>query len=424
MTKNLLEDMVRTKRMRKEEAPEEIERPELRERFYLEENKKNRGSQYALWFVALVAVVFLFFAVSFVFSGAKVIVNPKAKDLAFSESLSAVKDSNTDNLSFDLVVISGEEKKTMQGGEEKDVSEKAQGAVLIYNAFSSSSQTLSVDTRLEGSNGKIYKTKTKIVVPGMTKNGIPGSVEVEIYAIEAGEEYNSDPLDFKIFGFKGTSKYDKFYARSKGKITGGLVGKFRQISDVEKTTAVNELKDVLQAKLSKKVIDQIPSGFVLFKDSTFLNIDDENVDYASADGIVSVDVEGTLYGFLFNERKLTKKIIETDTETYDVDDVFISNIKDLTFSLPAQAGLANKDAVSFTDVKNITFTLSGAPKIVWKVDTENLAGDLLGKQKKDFYQILSQYPNIKSADLSLKPAWKTSFPDKSKDIKIIVNYPE
>jgi len=75
-------------------------------------------------------------------------------------------------------------------------------------------------------------------------------------------------------------------------------------------------------------------------------------------------------------------------------------------------------------VKNIAFNLSGTPKVVWKVDTEKLISDLLGKRKKDFYQVLSQYPDIKSADLALKPAWRTSFPDKSKDIKIIVNYPE
>lgn len=414
MAKNLLQDMVRVKRIRKEEALEEIERPESRAHSYLEADRKNRGSQYALWLVALISVVFLFFAISFVFSGAKVVVNPKVKDVTFSGSLSAVKDSNTDDLSFDLVVVSGEEKKTVQGGEEKDVSEKAQGTILIYNAFSSSPQILSVDTRLEGSNGKIYKTKTKTVVPGMVKDGTPGKVEVGIYASEAGEEYNSDPLDFKIFGFKGNPKYSKFDGRSIGKITGGLKGKFRQISDVEKTA----VKDALQGKLFKKVSDQIPSGFVLFKDSAFLNIDDENVDYTSGDGMVSIDIKGTLYGFLFNERKLTKKIIETDAETYNIDDVFVSNMKDLAFSL------TTKDAILFKDVKNIAFNLSGMPKIVWKIDSEKLISDLLGKRKKDFYQILSQYPDIKSADLKLTPAWKTSFPDKSKDIKIIVNYPQ
>ena len=49
----------------------------------------------------------------------------------------------------------------------------------------------------------------------MTKDGKPGSVEVGIYGSSAGPEYNSIPIDFKIFGFKNTPKYAKIYARSK-----------------------------------------------------------------------------------------------------------------------------------------------------------------------------------------------------------------
>ena len=51
-------------------------------------------------------------------------------------------------------------------------------------------------------------------------------------------------------------------------------------------------------------------------------------------------------------------------------------------------------------------------------------GDLLGKKKADFNDAMSQYSNIDSADLSISPIWALSFPDKSKDINIIVNYPK
>src|SRR6185436_19331087 len=101
-----------------------------------------------------------------------------------------------------------------------------------YNNYSTASQNLDIDTRLEGSNGKIYKTKTKIVIPGM-KDGKTGSVEVKVYASVAGPEYNSAPLDFKIFGFKGTPKYSKFYGRSKGALSGGAKGKAPALSAEE-----------------------------------------------------------------------------------------------------------------------------------------------------------------------------------------------
>ncbi|KKS58064.1 MAG: hypothetical protein UV23_C0017G0011 [Candidatus Nomurabacteria bacterium GW2011_GWF1_42_40] len=344
--------------------------------------------------------------------------NPKTQDIILNESLSAVKNSDTNDLSFDLMVISDEENTTIQVSGEKDVSEKATGTVVIYNAFGSSSQTLNIDTRLEGSNGKMYKTKTRVVVPGRSKDGVPGSVEVDIYAAEAGVEYNSGPLDFKIFGFKGTPKYDKFYARSKGEITGGFKGKTPAITDIDRTTAVGNLNDILQKKLLQKATSQIPDGFILFKDAIFLNTDDLSVSSVYDNNSATLTLKGTLYGILFNEQKLTKKITEDKIEKYDESEVYVPNIKNLAFSL------FTKDNVSFENVKNINFNLSGPAKIVWKLDVDKFVASLLGKPKKDFNQILSQYPDIDSAILTLSPVWKMSVPDKAKNIKVIINYPE
>jgi len=415
MSKYLLEDMVKkTKHISKEAKAKEI-----RKIGEIKTNYAKSRSRYMLWLVAFISVAFCLFALSFLFSKAEVRIDPKTRDIVLNENLSANKDSGTNGLSFDLMVISGEENKNIQANGEKDVSEKATGTIVIYNAFSSSSQILNTDTRLEGSNGKIYKTQTKTIVPGMNKNGIPGSIEVKIYGAEAGQEYNSVPLDFKIFGFKGNPKYSKFYGRSKGTITGGFIGKAPAISDAEKTTAALDLKTTLQTKLFKKATDQIPSGFVLFKDAIFINTDDSNISSTyNKDNSVTLTLNGTLHGFLFNEQKLTKKITEDNIEKYDESDVYIPNIRNLIFTL------TNKDNISLGDVKNINFNLSGADKIVWKTDVNKFTADLLGKSKNDFNQILSQYPNINSATLTLNPIWEMSIPDQAKDIKVIVNYPK
>ena len=414
MSKYLLEDIVKkTKHIGKETKAKEIRKiGEIRTNY-----TKGR-SRRMLWFVAFVSVAFCLFALSFLFSKAEVKINPKTKDIVLNENLSANKDSDTNGLSFDLMVISGEESKNIQASGEKDVSEKATGTVVIYNTFGSSSQALNIDTRLEGSNGKIYKTQTKTVVPGMNKNGTPGSIEVKIYGAEAGQEYNSAPLDFKIFGFKGTPRYSKFYGRSKGAIAGGFIGKAPAIPDTEKTTAALDLKTTLQANLFKKATDQIPSGFVLFKNAIFINTDDSNISSTyNKDNSMTLALSGTLYGFLFNEQKLTKKIAEDNIEKYDGSDVYMPNIRNLIFTL------ANKDNVSLGDVKNVNFNLSGTDKIVWKIDINKFTTDLSGKSKNDFNQILSQYPNINSATLTLNPVWEMSIPDQVKDIKVIVNYP-
>jgi len=430
MAKNIIQDMVKNKSSLREKIPVReriIEREPIKEPEYEQEQEQEQeyeiepeknSSRYGLWTIALASVVFLLFAVSFLFSGAKITINPKIQNLNLNENLTATKDSTNGDLSFDVVSMDGDETKSIQGGEEKDVAVNATGTVVIFNAFSITSQVFSINTRIEGSNGKIYKMDSRVVVPGMSKDGTPGSTEVGIHGLEAGEEYNSTPLDFKISAFKNTPKYSKFYARSKGDITDGFKGKVRQVSDLEKASTVEELKNTLQAKLLKKVTDQIPSGYILFKDAVFFESDEGVAGVAGSDGMVPITLKGTLYGFLFEEKKLTQKIVEDSVPKYDGADVYVPNVRSLIFSL------LNKESVSFKDVTNISFSLSGTLEVVWKIDQDKITTDVLGKKKGDFSQIMSNYTNIDSADSAVKPFWRMSFPEKSKDIDVLVNYPK
>ena len=429
MSKPLLQDMVRVKKSptdiknnKKQSVARNTESSSVRndriEKVYNQAKRSGRGPKYRIYFVALISIIFLLFALSFLFSGAEITLVPKVEDISLNDNLSAAKNSNVSSPSFDLVVISGEENKLIKGGEIKNVAIAATGTVVVYNSYSFSSQNLDIDTRLEGSNGKIYKTIKKIIVPGM-KDSTPGSVEVGIYATDTGGDYNSTPLDFKIFGFKGTPKYSKFYARSKGEITGGFEGKSSVVSSLEKTAVISELKTTLKTELSGKIINQIPSGFILFKDASFLSIDEKDASFTpDKDDMISVNLKGTLYGFLLDEKKLTTQIAKDAIDDYDGSEVYIPNIKDLTFLL------SNKDNISFANVNSIDFALSGNPKIVWKIDEKKLISDILGKKKSDFNKILSQYKSIDTAQLSIRPFWKTSFPEESKSVEIIVNYPK
>jgi hypothetical protein len=409
MERHTLEDMVKIKK---------VEKP-LKDNLVVLAPKEKK-SYNMLWLIALISVVALFFAVSFLFSNAKVTVNPKTKDFVLNKTLTATKDTSADNLSYDLVVLSGEEKKEVVAGEEKDYLEYAKGSVLIYNSFSSSPQSFAINTRLEGSNGKIYKTQTSVTVPGMGKNGLPGKIGVDIYGEKVGEAYNSPPLDFTILGFKGTPKYSKFKAMSVGEITGGLSGKSRQVSDADKASTIKELTDTLLANLFAKAKNQTPKEFVLLQSATYLNIDENTITPSETPGNFIIDVKGTFSGILFNREKLTGEVIKAfsaGNPDTDVSNTYVSNIDALIFS----DSLLN--ATNISDAGDITFNLTGAQKIVWQVDTEKLTGDLLGRNKNEFNQILAQYPNIDSADLQVKPVWQSTLPSKSEKIKIIVNYP-
>ncbi|MGH7249611.1 MAG: hypothetical protein ACREGC_01420, partial [Minisyncoccia bacterium] len=403
MAKKFFEDMVREKRERKGSpvggSPpppirNEVKEP-LREKETIEDainySKPNpKRSRYLLWSIAFFSVAFCVFAISFLFARASVKINPKTADVVLNENLSAQKDSSSGGLSFDLMSIPGEETKSVTVNGEKDVAIPATGTVIIYNSYSSASQLLAIDTRLEGSNGKIYKTNAKITVPGKASDGTPGSIEVGIYASEAGAAYNSGPLDFTIVGFKGTPKYNAFQGRSKTdtSITGGYAGKAPAITDADKETAITDLKNSLQAKLLEQATNQIPPGFVLFKDATFLSADVQDIPLNAENGSVPITVKGTMYGLIFNEQSLTKKIAGDNLDGYDGSDIYISNIDGLKFSM------ANAGDVSFSDLSDINFNLSGPAKIVWRLDVDKFTADLLGRSKNDFNKILSNYPNI------------------------------
>jgi len=117
MSKKIFQDMVRVKR----ELPQPSSpSPERRG------NKPRAGSRYSLWLVALAAIAFLFFALSFLFAKAQIIINPRTKDFTLNQNFSAAKDLGPNGLIFDSVILAGEVSEEIPAGEEKDYLEPAQ----------------------------------------------------------------------------------------------------------------------------------------------------------------------------------------------------------------------------------------------------------------------------------------------------------
>ncbi|MDP9249300.1 MAG: hypothetical protein M3M85_02190, partial [bacterium] len=403
-----LEDMIKRKAspriiQKVVKEPDVSVRTEVRppERFskseYSSESPKasvGRRSIYMLWTVAAFSAAFLLIGLSFMWGKATAEVFPIMKTFALNDNFTADKTATGGGLGFELMVIHGEESKVLEATEEKELTQRASGIAAIFNDYSVTSQRLDLDTRLSGSNGKIYKTKTQVTVPGQKADGSAGTVEVGIYAAEAGEDYNSGPLDFEIIGFKGTPKAQGFKVRSKTgtEITGGFKGKTLVASTAEQESAAGELKVALEEELFKKASDQIPEGFVLFKDATVFTEDKIHLPLGTEELVVTLN--GTLYGLLFREDALTRQIAVKKAGSSSDEDVFIPNFGALKFTL------GNIGDVSLEAMNTISFNLSGSVDLVWKLDTEKFIGDLLGRPKKDFSSILSAYKNIDRAELA------------------------
>ena len=432
MAKKTMSDMVPRKRVAPpkhttpksfgDALPKKIERQEIKkieERFeklqhHTSHHKTRHGSQKTLWFVALISMLVLFLALSTNFSSAKVTVTPKRQTFTVDELMNAERGSkNNTTIPFELVSMEGSESTTIEGSEMKELKVPARGQVVIYNTYSTAPQKLSIDTRLEGSNGKIYKTDKEVVVPGMVGT-TPGSVRVGVYGFEPGDAYNTGPLDFKVFGFRGTAKYSKFYARSEGDITGGMTGSFYVVPETEKMRIESELHQTLEAKLRNKIIEQVPEEYVLFKDALIYKPGISQVSTAQKEEVAPVSVRGVVYGFLFKRTDIVNHIATLTIKDYAGVPVFVPGIENLTFTFGNKENLA-------PEVTNFNFKLSGTGDVVYKLDDLDIAKQLLGRQKSEFKNILAENTHIDSAELVLRPMWQNSLPEKLSRIKITIN---
>ena len=367
-----------------------------------------------IFFLIIIGILVLAF-IFFTSSSVTVNIVPRQVDTRTDASFIAVSDNETGGVPFDIVMLDKTSVSPVAVTGEEEVAEKARGEIIVFNDFDANSQRLIKNTRFETPEGLVFRIQNSVVVPGQKKDStgklIPGSIEVTVYADQPGEEYNVGLKDFTIPGFKGSKRFDKFYARSKTAMVGGFEG----IKKVASEEDVENMQTQLSFELKKELVDQIktqiPEGFILyeeaiFSEANFLGTKD------LAEG-VGVEEKVSVYAVIFNKSNLSKYVAENSIENYDGADLIISNLEELDFEIK------NKDDVVPWVEERFVFSLKGECNFEWLYDEESLKNDLVGKLKDNINQILSQYPSIDSAEVVIKPFWKNSFPRSTGKIEVI-----
>ncbi len=383
--------------------------------FNIEKNES--GSRFMMWTIASVSVVFVLFAFSTLFTKAVVTIYPKTSDFTLDNyQMKAEKDAPNSELSFQAMILSDSVTRSIESSKTDTLEKPSFGTAVIYNNYSKASQQLVSGTRLETAQGKIYKIDKAVIVPGITMSGseaVPGSVEVLIHASEPGEEYNVPFADFTIPGFKGGPKYEKFYARSKTPIQGGVKGLVYVLDEKDAAKAKEEMTVELREKLVKKAELEVPNGFVLLDDGIYFETVNDSSVLESKESPILFKVEGKLTALILNEAELASKVAKVSGRDSDFENLTIQNLKDLKFSV------ADLSQISNPSISQINFNLSGASKLVSNIDTDKLKSEINGKRKKEIGAVLKNHPEIDRADVSLKPFWKSTFPEKNEDIEVI-----
>ncbi|MBL7045266.1 MAG: hypothetical protein ISR98_01570 [Parcubacteria group bacterium] len=380
---------------------------------YGDDIKKPKGSRFALWFVAFIIIIIFILAFSLLFTGAKVSIIPKQSKTLVEARFDAAINADVGELSYEIMTIEKTDSKKIEATGREEIEEKASGKIVIFNDFNSSSQRLIKNTRFETPDGLIYRINKSVVVPGQkTEDGetIPGSIEVTVYADEVGEDYNIGLTDFTIPGFKGSPRFEEFYARSKTTMTGGFVGEKLSADPIDLANAKEEIHTELQKQLMNEAFSQKPDEFYLFEDMIFVEFEPKG---SSENGDeVEVTESATLYGVLFNKEKFANHIAKNTIATFDDESVEIVDIATIIVTI------SDKDTARPWEDEEFEFTVSGNTHIVWTFDKDQLKNDLSGRAKAALPTVLSGYPSIEQAEVVLRPFWKRSFPDKISKIKI------
>lgn len=305
--------------------------------------------------------------------------------------------------------------------------EKAHGKIQLYNAYSDSPQTLIANTRFISAEGKLFRSVEKVTIPGGKYNEkgklVPGVLEIEVVAAEAGEEYNIGPSTFSIPGFAGTSKYTAFYGKSFGPMTGGFKGEALQVTQADLDGAKNALTKKLFEEGITALKNKIPSGFVLL---------DEAINQEITELIPSAQVGAETQ--VFNLRaKVRLKVLsfkESDLENFVKgfivtqmpqealpEDGFWLNKKIQDESLKLDYEFSSIDWQTEKIILNLAITA----KIYPDINEAALKKALSGKSLKETQLILAGHPQIKKLDVKFWPFWVQNIPQAEKKIEIKLN---
>ena|SRR3989338_7416740 len=364
---------------------------------------RKRSPRKIFWALLVAVLVLTFTTLSFV-DGATLSYTPRQAQIAFEkDTFSAYKTG--ESLLYSVVKLSGDKGMEVAATGEKEVSKKASGTIVIYND-SATAQKLIENNRFETPDGKIYRISQAVNVPAK------GSLEAVVYADAAGPAYNITPTDFTIPGLKGTDRFKSIYARSKTPMAGGFVGMEKSVDPQALSKGRSDLQSSLGQELLAKAKAEVPAEFILFPSLSSINFEDlPQTAGADADSAI-INLRGHLYGVMFKRNDLALALASSKLELAGQEEVAIEPLDALEVSFSAGT------PADLPTLTRIDFKVNGSARVVWRTDEAALRLDLSGRGKSEVPEILKNYPTIEKAQATVRPFWKSSFPQDSSKITV------
>lgn len=392
--------------------------PRVNKKASTPKKKKAKGGRFSKLFVILILLTVGVGALTFFTKGAELTTYPRFREPNVNASFTAHKSATAGELPYEIMTLEAEGERQVEASGKETVTEQAIGTIIIYNNHQTSPLRLVTNTRFESSEGLIFKIKDSAVIPGYTTDDqgqkIPGSITAEVYADEAGEEYNIGPDRFTVPGFAGGPEFDNVYAESVENFTGGFDGPRFVIEDAELSTAKQALHTELRNSLLERVDSEKPAGFIVFPDAVTFTYETLPA-VAYDESLATIKEKVVLRIPLFKEENFANFLAVSTVPGYEGETVRITDIEPLSFKYTNATTSSSNIAL----VDTITFELEGRPQIVWDYDQDKLREDLSGKNRTALSTVLSGYPAIDKAEATISPFWRNSFPNNPEEITIV-----
>ncbi len=367
------------------------------------------------------AVLIAALVLYFILPKAEINITPKTE--TFSQDLNLVADKGIAKPDFtqnkipaQLIKLDKKQSQEFSATGQRQLNEKAQGTITIFNEYSSSPQALVEKTRFVSESGKVFRLTKSITIPGAKiQEGkiIASSVDAPVVADQAGEEYNIGPNKFTIPGFQGSPKYSAFYARSAAAMSGGAAGVFKVVSQEDFNKAKNELWQSLQPALDREFKAQIPSGFKILDNALKEEIGSvaSNIEVGGRAEKFTLTLKGTATVLLFDEKDILEIATQKMADKIKDNQQVTGKIEQISYS-DSQADFS-KGQLSFGAKIN--------GKITWKVASEQLQNEVAGKNENEIKEIIARHPEIDKVQVIFWPFWVKSVPSNLDKIKVKVN---
>lgn len=365
---------------------------------------KKKKPSFFVFFLLFFLIAFLF--LNFKFTHCEIKIYPKVEEKKIESNWKLEKgikdiDEGQKKLPFEIF-----EKEIELGGEiiaTKEVEKKAEGKIKLYNQYATWPETWAKGTKFMSSVGKIFVSKDKISVPPakVDEKGkiLPSFVEVEVEALEPGEDYNIEPAKFSVLAFKGTEKYTKYWGESTEKMKGGGRVKIVQKEDIERA------KINLEQKAIEKVIEEFKKEK---KEFYFI----ENFGKVEKLEIPEKELEGKEGKSVSFEVKAKIKVVGLPKEK--IDDFFKKKIKN-EFSKNYNI-LVNSENLKFPSFQFNFEKMEGNISMIFgfkatkRLDLDEIKKNVILLNIEEAKEFLEKSPDIEKVEIRIFPGWFKKIP--------------